>query len=59
LRGVRGEPPLDVDAVIAAAQAVERTMADPRIESLDVNPLLVGAAGESAVALDAVVYEIR
>jgi acyl-CoA synthetase (NDP forming) len=57
-RGVRGQPPLSERSVIDAALAVERAMADPRIESLDINPLLVGAVGEPAVALDAVVYEI-
>jgi acetate---CoA ligase (ADP-forming) len=56
--GVRGQPPLDEQAVIAAALAVERAIADPLIESLDINPLLVGAAGEPSVALDAVVYEL-
>jgi hypothetical protein len=29
---------------------------DPTIASLDVNPLLVGSAGEGCLALDAVVF---
>lgn len=57
LRGVRGEPPLDVDAYARAAVALGRLMAaaDGRIASVDVNPLMLGAAGEGAVAVDALV----
>ena len=56
--GVRGEPALDVGAVVRAVVAVGRLIGDPqaRITSLDVNPLLVGALGEGCVALDAVAY---
>ncbi|HZP93749.1 MAG TPA: acetate--CoA ligase family protein [Burkholderiales bacterium] len=56
--GVRGEPALDVGAVVRAVVAVGRLIADPqaRVTSLDVNPLLVGALGEGCVALDAVAY---
>ena len=56
LHGVRGEPPVDLPALAAAAVAVGRLMLDdPAIVSLDVNPLLVGSAGEGATALDAVI----
>ncbi|MBI1395332.1 MAG: CoA-binding protein [Betaproteobacteria bacterium] len=57
--GVRGEPPLDADAFARAAVAVGRLMAAPEcpVTSLDVNPVLVGAAGEGCVALDAVVFD--
>ncbi|HXW24175.1 MAG TPA: acetate--CoA ligase family protein [Xanthobacteraceae bacterium] len=57
LAGVRGRPAADIDAlaaalarlsVIAAAQA-------GAIESIDVNPFLVRAKGQGAVALDALV----
>jgi acyl-CoA synthetase (NDP forming) len=56
--GVRDEAPLDTSAVAKAAVAVGRMLADPTagIDSLDLNPLLVGAGGEGCLALDAVVY---
>ncbi len=59
LRGVRGEAPLDVEAFCRAATAVGRLMAAPdcAIVSLDVNPVLVGSAGEGCRALDGVVFE--
>lgn len=58
LAGVRGEPALDVDAFCEAALAVCRLMTAPeaKVVNLDLNPVLVGAAGEGCVALDAVVY---
>lgn len=58
LDGVRGEPPLDVAAFCEAAVAVGRLMADAAagITQLDINPVIVGAAGEGCVAVDAVVY---
>lgn len=53
LAGVRGSPPRDVAAVAAAVAAVSRLAADrPDLLELDVNPLLVGHAGEGAVAVD-------
>lgn len=59
LRGVRGEAPLDVEAFCRAAAAVGRLMSAPdcTIVSLDVNPVLVGSAGEGCQALDGVVFE--
>jgi acetate---CoA ligase (ADP-forming) len=58
LEGVRGEAALDVAAFCNAALAVSRLMSDRQagIANLDLNPVLVGAAGEGCVALDAVVY---
>lgn len=57
LAGVRGEPPIDAAAVAGAAVAVAALMqSDPTIASLDVNPLLVGSAGEGCVALDGVIF---
>jgi hypothetical protein len=55
---VRDEPPLDVEAFTRAVLAVGKLMSDPHagIVNLDLNPVLVGAAGEGCVALDAVVY---
>jgi acyl-CoA synthetase (NDP forming) len=58
LAGVRGEPALDVEAFCDAALAVSRLMMNGRagVVSLDANPVLVGAAGEGCIALDAVAY---
>jgi acyl-CoA synthetase (NDP forming) len=58
LGGVRDEPPLDVEAFCQAVLAIGRlmTQADSGVVNLDLNPVLVGAAGEGCVALDAVVY---
>jgi hypothetical protein len=57
LDGVRGDPPLDVDAFCRAAVAVGALVADPAsgIASLDVNPVIVGARGEGCTAVDALV----
>lgn len=60
LSGVRGEPPTDVDAWARAAVALGQMMlANPAVQSVDVNPLMIGAAaGEpsfGALAVDAVV----
>jgi len=59
--GVRGEPPLDVASFADAAVAIGTLMTDPSagVVNLDLNPVLVGAAGERCVALDAVVYTLR
>lgn len=55
LAGTRGEPAADVTAVAKAAVAVGELMrnSSPRILSLDINPLIVGAEGYAIV--DAVV----
>lgn len=59
LDGVRGEPPLAVDRYVEAAVAVGGLMSEAgtRIDSLDVNPLLVGTQDADCMALDAVVFE--
>lgn len=55
LAGVRGEPPVRLDAYCDAVLAVGALMVgDPRIASLDINPLMVGDGAD--VALDAVVF---
>jgi acyl-CoA synthetase (NDP forming) len=58
LGGVRGEPPLDVDAYCDAAVAVGRLMSAPgsAIATLDINPMLLGAQGQGCMAVDAVVF---
>ena len=57
LEGVRGEPPLDMQAFARIAVAVGQVIAGARgaIASLDLNPVMVGAAGEGAVVVDALV----
>ncbi|WP_264213403.1 acetate--CoA ligase family protein [Leisingera thetidis] len=56
LQGARGAPPMDVVAVCQAVVGLSGLMeANPWIESVDVNPLLVKPEGQGAVALDALV----
>ena len=57
LEGVRGSPPADIDALAAALarlSVLAAAQADA-IETIDVNPFLVRAKGQGAVALDALV----
>jgi acyl-CoA synthetase (NDP forming) len=57
LEGVRGRPAADIDALAAALarlSALAAAHADA-IETIDVNPFLVRAKGQGAVALDALV----
>jgi acyl-CoA synthetase (NDP forming) len=54
LRGFRGSPALDVDAVAALIGKVGAFMrANPQVREIDINPVVVYPAGEGAVALDA------
>ena len=54
LAGVRGQPPGDLDGVVAALLGVGQLMADlAQVAEVDLNPLIVGAAGEGAWAVDA------
>lgn len=57
LEGVRGDPPLDIDALAEVAVAVGQLIvgAGGAIASIDVNPVLVAARGLGAVVLDALV----
>jgi acyl-CoA synthetase (NDP forming) len=56
LEGVRGRPPADIDALAAALARLSVIAAHAdTIESIDVNPFLVRAKGQGAVALDALV----
>lgn len=57
LHGVRGEPPLDVDAFVQAVLAVQELIVDAVVDSLDINPVLLGAIGEGCAAVDAVVFK--
>ena len=57
LRGYRGLPPGDIDALADAIVAMSRLalLEDPWIVEAEVNPLLVLPPGEGVVAVDAVV----
>ena len=57
LDGVRGDPPLDVAALADIAVAVGQVITGARgaIASVDLNPVMVGAAGEGAIVVDALV----
>ena len=57
LRGVRGAPPTDRTALAGALVALSRLpeLLGERLETVDVNPLLVRPAGHGALALDALV----
>lgn len=60
LAGVRGEPPVDLRVVARAAVALGRFAAEraDRIASIDLNPLIAGAAGSGGWAVDAVIEEM-
>ena len=54
LDGYRGRPLADVAALAAMAVAVGRVVAeDSSIEEIEINPVMVRAAGAGAVAVDA------
>ena len=55
LRGHRGLPPGDLDALAEAVAALSRLAAEPRVLEAEVNPGLVRGAGQGVVALDALV----
>ncbi len=52
LRGARGEPPRDVEALTELVHRVSRLMAELEVESLDLNPVMVLPAGCGVVAVD-------
>jgi acetyltransferase len=53
LKGVRGQPPRDIDAVVDAIRRIGQLMVDvPELSEIDLNPLIVGEAGEGAWAVD-------
>ena len=54
LRGFRGSPPLDVDALAALIGAVGALLrAQPRLREIDLTPVVVHPTGRGVVALDA------
>ena len=57
LDGVRGAPPADIDALaetLSRLSAVAAASAET-IDSIDINPFVLGAKGEGGMALDAVI----
>jgi hypothetical protein len=60
LAGVRGKPAADIGSLCQAIVNVSRLAVSlgDRLAGLDINPLIVLAKGEGAIAVDAVV-EIR
>lgn len=53
LRGARGQPPADLDSVADAISAISALVLDfPEIMELDINPLIVGDAGDGVWAAD-------
>lgn len=57
LKGARGQPPADLDALASALSHLSLFAAAQRgqFTSIDVNPLLVRPKGEGAAALDALI----
>ncbi|MGH7093084.1 MAG: acetate--CoA ligase family protein, partial [Stellaceae bacterium] len=57
LKGARGQPPADVDALAETVSRLSLFAAAQkgRLTSVDVNPLLVRAKGEGVAALDALI----
>jgi len=56
LRGIRGEPARDVTALATIVQRLGALLAArPDIQEVDLNPVTVYAAGQGALALDALI----
>jgi hypothetical protein len=56
LRGFRGRPPADLDALVRATIALSRLAADlgSTLDTLEINPFIVGPAGAGGLAVDVV-----
>jgi acyl-CoA synthetase (NDP forming) len=60
LRGVRGRPAVDVEALADVVLRVAAAMtARPEITEIDINPLTVLPSGQGATALDALIITRR
>jgi len=60
LRGVRGEPPADVEAVVEALLSLSRLLVEcSKVVEVDINPLLVFERGVAAVDARVVVRSQR
>jgi len=54
LRGVRGEPPSDLEAIVECLLRLSQLAVDcPEVAELDINPLFVYAEGQGAAVADA------
>ena len=54
LKGVRGEPPSDLGAIIDSLLKLSQMVTDfPEIMEVDINPLVVFPEGKGAIAIDA------
>ena len=54
LKGVRGEAPADIEALMEAIQRLSQLVTDfPEIIEIDINPLVVLPKGEGVIAIDA------
>lgn len=53
LKGVRGEPPSDIESIVKVMLATSQLVTDfPNIVELDINPIFVYARGQGCKALD-------
>ncbi|KIZ39649.1 MULTISPECIES: acetate--CoA ligase family protein [Rhodopseudomonas] len=59
LSGVRGEEPMDIDALCDAVVRIGNLMRDPEagVMSIDLNPVMLNSAGQGCVVVDAVVFK--
>src|SRR5262245_36576234 len=55
LKGFRGKPAGDLDALARAIVSLSRLAEDPSVHEAEINPLIVRAAGHGVMAVDAVV----
>jgi acyl-CoA synthetase (NDP forming) len=57
--GVRGEPPMDLDALGDAVVKIGELMRDAsaKVMSIDLNPVMLDGAGRGCVVVDAVVFQ--
>jgi len=54
LTGVRGQPGVDIEAIVECLVRASQLVVDfPEIEEIDINPLKVGREGDGAFAVDA------
>ena len=54
LEGVRGEEPVDIDAIAEGLQRLSQLVTEfPQIQELDINPYVVGPEGTRQIAVDA------
>jgi len=53
LNGVRGQPPVDKEAIVNTLLRIGQLVTDfPEITELDINPLIVYPQGQGAIAVD-------